>query len=140
MKTYINRQPTRDTGNAGADHVNAQLIELTEFLTHLQQSLDGADQVELSEAIELMGITLTESSFLEKCDQCNEWNLKHEMANSFYCERCQKLLNNTKVKCDSIKCFLCDDLQGLMKCVDKENNKWAHVICVNWNPDISFAD
>ena len=28
----------------------------------------------------------------------------------WYCDRCQNLLNNTKVKCDSIKCFLCDDL------------------------------
>ncbi len=27
-----------------------------------------------------------------------------------------------------------------MKCVDQANNVWAHVICVNWNPDIYFTE
>jgi hypothetical protein len=27
-----------------------------------------------------------------------------------------------------------------MKCIDKASGLWAHVICVNWNPDIYFTD
>ena len=44
------------------------------------------------------------------------------------------------MKCSEIKCFLCDDVDGLMKCIDKKSNLWAHVICVNWNPEIYFID
>ena len=39
-----------------------------------------------------------------------------------------------------IECFLCNDLKGIMKCVDKATNVWAHIICVNWTPGIYFAD
>lgn len=44
------------------------------------------------------------------------------------------------MRCTEIKCFLCDDVDGMMKCIDKDSNLWAHVICVNWNPDIYFTD
>lgn len=44
------------------------------------------------------------------------------------------------MKCRDINCFLCDEVQGAMKCIDKVNNTWAHVICVNWTPQIYFSD
>ncbi|CDW90174.1 phd zinc finger-containing protein [Stylonychia lemnae] len=56
---------------------------------------------------------------------------------SWYCQRCKTIKDNN-VKCDDIKCFLCPDIKGLMKEISKD--KWAHVICVNWNPDIYFND
>lgn len=27
-----------------------------------------------------------------------------------------------------------------MKCIDQQTQLWAHVICVNWNPEIYFSD
>lgn len=42
------------------------------------------------------------------------------------------------MKCTEIKCFLCPDIDGVLKQVDE--NTWAHSICVNWNPDIYFKD
>lgn len=42
------------------------------------------------------------------------------------------------LKCTDIKCFLCPDVDGVLKQLD--NELWAHIICVNWNPDIYFID
>jgi hypothetical protein len=47
---------------------------------------------------------------------------------------------DANLKCTKIKCFLCDDIDGMMKCVNSENNLWAHVICINWIPDVYFTD
>jgi hypothetical protein len=57
---------------------------------------------------------------------------------NWYCDRCLKLISDKTLKCTEIKCFLCPDIDGLMKCIDSQNSLWAHVICVNYNPDISF--
>jgi len=44
------------------------------------------------------------------------------------------------LKCRDITCFLCDEVTGAMKCINKDQNIWAHVICVNWTPEIEFKD
>ena len=59
---------------------------------------------------------------------------------NWYCDRCLALVNDRQLKCTEIKCFLCNDLDGMMKCIDPASNLYAHVICVNWNPDIYFTD
>ena len=56
----------------------------------------------------------------------------------WYCERCSHLKKNASLKCRDINCFLCDEVTGAMKCIDQVNNIWAHVICVNWAPEIYF--
>jgi hypothetical protein len=28
----------------------------------------------------------------------------------------------------------------MLKCVDQKAKTWAHVVCVNWNPDVYFTD
>lgn len=55
----------------------------------------------------------------------------------WFCARCQVLLGN-KLKCNEIKCVMCPDLKGIMKPIG--NNQWAHVICVNWTPEIWFTN
>jgi len=60
--------------------------------------------------------------------------------NTWFCDRCWELIQDKDRKCTEIKCFLCDEIDGLMKCIDKESGLWAHVICVNWNPDIYFTN
>lgn len=35
---------------------------------------------------------------------------------------------------------MCDETRGIIKCVDKANNIWAHAICINWTPEIYFVD
>ncbi|TNV83487.1 hypothetical protein FGO68_gene8485 [Halteria grandinella] len=59
---------------------------------------------------------------------------------NWFCERCKVLVEDRNLKCTEIKCFLCDDIDGLMKCIDQKTNLWAHSICVNWIPDIYFTD
>ncbi|TNV85459.1 hypothetical protein FGO68_gene6208 [Halteria grandinella] len=59
---------------------------------------------------------------------------------NWYCDRCSVLNIDKNRKCTEIKCFLCPDIDGLMKCVDPLNQLWAHVICVNYNPDINFKN
>lgn len=44
------------------------------------------------------------------------------------------------MKCTEIKCFLCDDVDGIIKSIDKQNDLWAHPICINWTPDIYYTD
>eukprot|EP00347_Sterkiella_histriomuscorum_P014716 403359825 len=58
---------------------------------------------------------------------------------NWYCERCTILVRNREMKCDSIKCKFCPDVDGAMKKL-VDSDMWAHVICVNWNPDIYFTD
>lgn len=60
----------------------------------------------------------------------------------WYCARCQELVKNkTKRACD-IKCALCPDLKGLMKPLNlgSTQKEWAHLICVNWTPEIWFTN
>ncbi|CDW76823.1 phd zinc finger-containing protein [Stylonychia lemnae] len=81
------------------------------------------------------------------CDLCNVGvhqscygsDLTHGVpVGNWYCERCSVLLRNRDMKCTEIKCFLCPDIDGVLKQID--NELWAHAICVNWNPDIYFTD
>lgn len=58
----------------------------------------------------------------------------------WFCDRCKTLKENEKLKCRDIECFLCNDVKGVMKNVDKASNIWAHIICVNWTPGITFAN
>ncbi len=58
----------------------------------------------------------------------------------WFCERCDSLKKNTELRCTDIKCFLCTDLKGAIKCIDKKENVWAHLICVNWTPEMYFKD
>ena len=44
------------------------------------------------------------------------------------------------MKCTEIKCFLCPDIDGAIKKVQNEADLWAHVVCVNWTPEIWFTD
>jgi len=51
------------------------------------------------------------------------------------------LLSNNQKKCTDIKCFLCPDIDGAMKRVTRDGTEnWAHVVCVNWTPEIWFKD
>jgi hypothetical protein len=58
----------------------------------------------------------------------------------WYCDRCKVLKANQSMACNDIECFLCNDIKGAMKCIDEQQNTWAHVICVNWTPGIYFTD
>ena len=81
------------------------------------------------------------------CDHCNVavhqscygGDLLNQLPqDSWFCDRCKVLKQNPERRCTDIKCFLCPDIDGALKEVSKDI--WAHVICVNWNPDIYFKD
>lgn len=57
----------------------------------------------------------------------------------WYCARCQHLLKNEKSKPTDIQCHFCCDLKGIMKPI-KNQKWWAHLICVNWTPEIWFNE
>lgn len=57
----------------------------------------------------------------------------------WYCARCQDLIKDKAKKCQDIKCVFCPDLKGIMKPV-LQGQQWAHLICVNWTPEIWFTD
>jgi len=75
---------------------------------------------------------------------CYGGKLKNAIpAGSWYCDRCQELVNNKQKKCTEIKCFLCPDIDGAMKRVEtgaKNADLWAHLVCINWHPDIWFKN
>jgi hypothetical protein len=48
------------------------------------------------------------------------------------------LKNNPQVKCNEIKCLFCPEVEGILKQITLDN--WVHPICVNWIPEIWFAD
>jgi len=56
--------------------------------------------------------------------------------NKWYCQRCDTLIK-TNLDLKKFKCFLCPESTGIMKKVD---NKWFHIDCVNWTPEIYFED
>lgn len=83
------------------------------------------------------------------CDLCNcavhqscyGGFLRHGVPEGeWFCDRCKALKADEKLECKDIKCFLCNDLKGMMKCTDEKSNTWAHVICVNWTPGIYFTN
>lgn len=58
----------------------------------------------------------------------------------WYCARCTVLVNDKSKKANEIQCFFCPDLKGIMKPIEGSVAKWAHIICVNWIPEIWFND
>lgn len=58
----------------------------------------------------------------------------------WFCQRCVQLRKDQTLTCRDITCFLCDEVQGCMKQIDKKENIWAHSICINWTPEIEFSD
>ena len=88
--TYINRAPTADRGAEGRKHLAAQLIELTEMLQYLAQSVNGAEIEQLSRDVEMIGLTLEESDLCVKCEECNELHYVHDMHDRDYCRECQE--------------------------------------------------
>ena len=63
----------------------------------------------------------------------------------WFCARCTHLRENPKKKCEDVKCMFCPDLEGIIKQINKgskRNDKamWAHIICVNWIPEINFKN
>jgi hypothetical protein len=61
------------------------------------------------------------------CDLCNVathqscygGDIKDNLpTGNWYCQRCQMLLDNRSLKCTQIRCFLCDEIDGVMKCID----------------------
>jgi hypothetical protein len=51
------------------------------------------------------------------------------------------LVDNKSKKCTEITCFLCPQVQGAIKKIKRgESTSWAHVVCVNWLPEIWFID
>ena len=85
-----------------------------------------------------------EDNELVICDLCHaavhQECYKSELSDSipkgqWFCMRCRFLLKEQE-HYNKIKCFLCPDLTGIMRKVD--NQRWAHVDCVNWTPEIWF--
>lgn len=53
------------------------------------------------------------------------------------CDRC-KFCDTNNMEPRNINCYLCNYNIGSLKKV--QNNRWAHIICVNWIPEIYFKD
>lgn len=58
----------------------------------------------------------------------------------WYCERCEVLIADRTKKCTDIRCVLCPDIDGIMKRTSPTSNEFAHVVCVNWTPEIWWTD
>jgi NuA3 HAT complex component NTO1 len=61
------------------------------------------------------------------CDLCNAAThqtcyggslLKGIPQGTWFCDRCSILVQDRSKRCTEIKCFLCDEISGMMKCVD----------------------
>lgn len=85
------------------------------------------------------------------CDLCNVAThqscygselLKGVPVGQWFCQRCSVLKADVSLKYDEIKCFLCPDVDGLIKRVSCGNftNIWAHAVCINWMPEMWFVD
>ena len=84
------------------------------------------------------------------CDLCNVAThqtcyggdiLKKVPTGQWFCVRCTELKANLTMKCEEIKCFLCPEQQGVLKkCSFNGKTVWAHSVCVNWTPEVWFAD
>lgn len=48
------------------------------------------------------------------------------------------------MKCDEVKCMFCPNLDGVLKQIsggkDQKDAMWAHILCVNWIPEVNFID
>lgn len=69
-------------------------------------------------------------------------NIPHE---SWFCKRCTFLRDNPDVDPCSVECLFCPFLTGNSCIIEGILAKigddiWAHVVCVNWIPDIYFID
>ena len=61
----------------------------------------------------------------------------YNISGDWHCDRCKYCLQNS-IEPEKIKCVLCNYSMGSLKKI--ENNKWAHIICVNWIPEIYFEN
>ena len=61
----------------------------------------------------------------------------------WHCARCTEL-RNTQKTCQDIKCLFCPDIDGVIKPITcgkgKKEQMWAHLVCVNWIPEMWFKD
>jgi hypothetical protein len=48
-------------------------------------------------------------------------------------------VNKQKTVLD-VKCSLCPAIKGIIKPISEDKSTWAHIICVNWTPEIWFTD
>lgn len=96
-----------------------------------------------------------ENDKIIKCFQCLQ-EVHHKCYGSelieetpvgeWYCQKCKYLIENCKEE-DSIKCYFCPNLKGIMKNLiiktyPKNNLEkiWSHITCVNWLMDASFVN
>jgi len=35
---------------------------------------------------------------------------------------------------------MCPQIKGIIKPIATDNSSWAHVICINWTPEVWFTD
>ncbi|CDW78234.1 phd zinc finger-containing protein [Stylonychia lemnae] len=97
----------------------------------LQYQSEDQDQLVICE---LCLVSVHQSCYgldLEKSIPDHEW----------FCQRCQDLTKNPKLKPDFIKCGVCPNLTGILVKIQKPNSlkiQWAHPICINWNRSLKF--
>jgi len=116
----------------------------------VDSKLDSSDMYEVY-CCDLCGVTVHRG--------CYRRDLMHPSAPTYtqwFCQRCTHLLhtqdphskNDALISATAVKCFLCEDLTGIIiRVYNKEqpttthdNQRWVHVTCVNWIPQIYFEE
>jgi hypothetical protein len=58
----------------------------------------------------------------------------------WFCVRCVQLIEKKDMPCTDIKCSMCPQIKGIIKPITTDKSSWAHVICINWIPEVWFTD
>jgi hypothetical protein len=130
----INAENYRNPKNCYCDICKDNRNYLWNYMPNAQAFMNNSKPGETNDDIVLCKLCYS------ACHQsCYGSELLLEKKADWLCHRC-KFIKSLNLSFDTVKCFLCpsNELGGMMKRIDTD--KWAHIECINWNPNLAFKD